>query len=70
LVHAEKIVGIVARLHADKALPPVTVKGIRTAVEVYEVPWRTAGAPPLEEEFAASVPDTTAFVNLSEPKTV
>jgi class 3 adenylate cyclase/CHASE2 domain-containing sensor protein len=32
-------------------LPPVTVKGIRTAVKVYEVPWRPPGAPPLEEEF-------------------
>ena len=24
-----------------KALPPVTLKGIRTAVDVYEVPWQT-----------------------------
>jgi class 3 adenylate cyclase len=49
------------------ALPPVTVKGIRTAVQVFEVPWRASGAPPLEEEFAsASPPDTTAFVSLSQ----
>jgi class 3 adenylate cyclase/CHASE2 domain-containing sensor protein len=48
------------------ALPPVSVKGIRTAVQVYEVPWRAPGAPPLEVEFAmGSVPDTTAFVSLS-----
>jgi class 3 adenylate cyclase/CHASE2 domain-containing sensor protein len=33
------------------ALPPVTVKGIRTAVHVYEVPWLPRGAPSLEEEF-------------------
>lgn len=41
------------------ALPPVAVKGIRTAVQVYDVPWRAPGAPPLEEEFATAVPDTT-----------
>jgi class 3 adenylate cyclase/CHASE2 domain-containing sensor protein len=35
-------------------LPPVTVKGIRTAVQVYEVPWRLEGAPLLEDEFASS----------------
>jgi class 3 adenylate cyclase/CHASE2 domain-containing sensor protein len=49
------------------ALPPVSVKGIRTAVQVYEVPWRAAGSPPLEEEFAAgTLPDTTAFVSLPQ----
>lgn len=32
-------------------LPPQTVKGIRGLVPVYEVPWRPAGAPSLEEEF-------------------
>ncbi|HZR17187.1 MAG TPA: adenylate/guanylate cyclase domain-containing protein [Verrucomicrobiae bacterium] len=53
------------------ALPPVNVKGIRTAVQVYEVPWRAPDALPLEEEFAsASVPDTTAFVSLSQRTTV
>lgn len=45
------------------ALPPVVVKGFRTAVQIYEVPWRPAGAPSLEEEFAAGgVPDAPAFV--------
>jgi class 3 adenylate cyclase/CHASE2 domain-containing sensor protein len=49
------------------ALPPVSVKGIRTAVQVYEVPWREPGSPPLEEEFAAgTLPDTTAFVSLPQ----
>ena len=49
------------------ALPPVNVKGIRTAVQVYEVPWREPGAAPLEQEFASpAVPDTTAFVSLSQ----
>jgi class 3 adenylate cyclase len=36
------------------ALPPVMVKGIRIAVQVYEVPWRPAGAPDLEAEFATA----------------
>ena len=49
------------------SLPPVTVKGIRTAVQIYEVPWRKPGTPSLEEEFAdATLPDTTAFVSLSQ----
>ncbi len=30
-------------------LPPITVKGIRTPVEVYEVPWLLPGTPPIEE---------------------
>ena len=48
-------------------LPPVTVKGIRTAVQVYEVPWRAADAPALEVEFGSSAtPDTTTFVSLSQ----
>lgn len=48
-------------------LPPVPVKGFRTAVQVYEVPWRPPGSPPLEEEFAVgSLPDTTIFVSLSQ----
>ena len=47
------------------ALPAVTVKGIRTAVQVYEVPWRSPGSPPLEEEFpVGTLPDTTAFIRL------
>jgi len=49
-------------------LPPLTVKGIKTAVQAYEVPWREPGAPPLEEEFAsASLPDLTAFLAKSGP---
>lgn len=32
------------------ALPPVTVKGIRTPVQVYEVPWLPPGAPPIPDE--------------------
>jgi class 3 adenylate cyclase/CHASE2 domain-containing sensor protein len=43
-------------------LPPQELKGFRTAVKVYEVPWRPPGAPPLEEELSApSVPDTDSF---------
>jgi class 3 adenylate cyclase/CHASE2 domain-containing sensor protein len=42
------------------SLPPMTVKGIRTAVQVYEVPWRAHGAPSLEEEFTSTpFPETT-----------
>jgi len=53
------------------ALPPVNVKGIRTAVQLYEVPWRPAGSPPLEEEFASpAVPDTTAFVSVNRADVV
>ena len=48
------------------ALPPATVKGIRTAVQVYEVPWRPPGGLPLEEEFATTpAPEMTAIVSLS-----
>lgn len=32
-------------------MPPHDLKGFRTPVKVYEVPWRLPGAPPLEEEF-------------------
>lgn len=47
-------------------LPPTTVKGIRTAVQVYEVPWRPPGAAGLDEEFAAgSASDTTALLTLA-----
>ena len=48
------------------ALPPATIKGFRIAVQVYEVPWRPPGSPPLEEEFAVSAADTTAFVSLAQ----
>lgn len=50
-------------------LPPVNVKGIRTAVQVYEVPWRTAGGPALEEEFSVPAPERTA-VATPDPKPV
>ena len=38
------------------ALPAQRLKGISTAVTVYEVPWRPTGAPPLDEEFPARGP--------------
>ena len=45
-------------------LAPIHVKGIRTLVQVYEVPWRLPGSPPLEEELrSAAAPDTTAVVS-------
>jgi len=48
------------------ALPPAMVKGIRTAVQVYEVPWLPAGARALEDEFAASAaPNPAALASLS-----
>ena len=38
------------------------VKGFRTAVNAYEVPWRPPGSPPFEEEFSTSAPaDATTF---------
>ena len=47
-------------------LPPRDLKGFRSAVKAYEVPWRPPGAPPLDVEFAlAAVADTrsvTGFV--------
>jgi adenylate cyclase len=47
-------------------LPRVTVKGIRSAVQVYEVPWRPPGSPSLEEEFPmGTLPDTTTFIKSS-----
>ncbi len=43
-------------------LPPVPLKGFRTAVKVFEVPWRPADAPPLEHELTAPAPaDDTSF---------
>jgi class 3 adenylate cyclase len=42
-------------------LPPRDLKGFRSAVKAYEVPWRPPGAPPLEEEFClAASADTTS----------
>ena len=42
-------------------LPPRDLKGFRSAVKAYEVPWRPPGAPPLEEEFStAPATDTTS----------
>jgi class 3 adenylate cyclase len=35
-------------------LPPRDLKGFRSAVKAYEVPWRLPGAPPLEEEFSGA----------------
>jgi class 3 adenylate cyclase len=38
------------------------VKGFRTAVNAYEVPWRPPGSPPFDEEFSAAAPsDATTF---------
>jgi adenylate cyclase len=42
-------------------LPPIHVKGIRTAVNVYEVPWRPPGSPPLEEEFSVPAVDAASL---------
>jgi class 3 adenylate cyclase len=45
------------------AQPAAKVKGISAAVNVYEVPWRQPGNPPLDEELnSRSVPDTTVFM--------
>jgi class 3 adenylate cyclase len=42
-------------------LPPQELKGFRTAIRVYEVPWRLPGAPPFDEEFTAgSVTDAAS----------
>jgi class 3 adenylate cyclase len=43
------------------SLPPVNVKGIRNAVQVYEVPWRPADAPPLDDEFSGVAPGVSAL---------
>ena len=43
-------------------LPPRDLKGFRSAVKAYEVPWRPPGALPLEEEFSiAAGTDATSF---------
>jgi class 3 adenylate cyclase/CHASE2 domain-containing sensor protein len=44
------------------ALPAQRLKGISSAVTVYEVPWRLPGVPTLEAESTAATPDTTAFI--------
>jgi len=42
-------------------LPPRDLKGFRAAVKAYEVPWRSPGTPPLEEEFPITAgTDTTS----------
>jgi class 3 adenylate cyclase len=43
-------------------LPPRDLKGFRSAVKAYEVPWRLPGAPPLEEEMPAAPAGDTALV--------
>ncbi len=44
------------------ALPPIKVKGISMAVNVYEVPWRPPGAAPFDEELAAkAAADASSF---------
>src|SRR5439155_15293455 len=40
------------------------LKGFRSAVRAYEVPWRPAGSLPLEEEMASSSSDGTSFTGL------
>ena len=50
-------------------LPPRDLKGFRSAVKAYEVPWRPPGALPLDEEFAltatADTTSVTGFVQRS-----
>jgi class 3 adenylate cyclase len=43
-------------------LPPRDLKGFRSAVKAYEVPWRSPGAPPLEVEFSLPVVAETTSV--------
>jgi class 3 adenylate cyclase len=43
-------------------LPPRDLKGFRSAVRAYEVPWRPPGAPPLEEEFSIAPATDAASV--------
>jgi len=40
-----------------EALPPVTLKGIRTAVNVYEVPWLPTDATPAPASLVMPEPD-------------
>ena len=50
-------------------LPLQELKGFRTVVKVYEVPWRPPGAPPFDEEFSSGIaPDpssATGFIQRS-----
>jgi class 3 adenylate cyclase len=50
------------------ALPAASVKGIRSAVKVYEAPWRPAGAISLEEEFSLAPDKTSATIFISREK--
>lgn len=50
-------------------LPPQNLKGIRAAVKVYEVQWRPAGSPPLEEEFATPAIDTATITGFVQRET-
>ncbi|MGO8926221.1 MAG: CHASE2 domain-containing protein [Limisphaerales bacterium] len=43
-------------------LPARDLKGFRSAVKAYEVPWRSPGAPPLDEEFCLATPADTSSV--------
>ncbi len=47
-------------------LPAQELRGFRTAVKIYEVPWRPPGAPPFDEEFstaaAADSSSLTGFI--------
>jgi class 3 adenylate cyclase/CHASE2 domain-containing sensor protein len=43
-------------------LPARDLKGFRSAVKAYEVPWRSPGAPPLDEEFCLAPPADTSSV--------
>jgi adenylate cyclase len=62
--------GAPALAAACVALAPANVKGIRSAVEVYEVPWRETGSPDLDEEFpSAGLIDTTSFPGIDQRKT-
>lgn len=45
------------------------VKGIRTAVKIYEVPWRPPGSPSLDEELFARKPGDTSTALLQRDKT-
>jgi adenylate cyclase len=48
-------------------LPPRDLKGFRSAVKAFEVPWRPPGAPPLEEEFALrAVADVRPVTGLAQ----
>jgi class 3 adenylate cyclase len=52
------------------ALAPANFKGIRSAVEIYEVPWRETGSPDLDEEFpSAGLTDTTSSPGPGQKKT-